>query len=160
MATKKELEPVLTMNDPEKDAGFEQVKAEVNRTAAKLDDRDAEIERLRRELEDAKRHAAYSSPKDDYRRVKAETERAAKEGLDPWGIKVPIRVPRRPVSEDPWYWININDRAVQIPADDSVQDLKLPWAEALVNQLYAEDRARDFADNLQVFDPVTNPHDD
>ena len=123
-----------------------------------IDERDAEIERLKAELENARRAVTYSSPADDLKRVRALCEEVAKSGGDAFEIKVPIRVPRRPANEDQWYWINVNGRSAQIPADDKVQELRLPWAEVLLNMIEAEERAKDFADSVQVFDPVTNPH--
>ena len=36
----------------------------------------------------------------------------------------------------------------------------LPFAEALVNMIRAEEHAQHFADEeIQVYDPVTNPHE-
>lgn len=121
------------------------------------DDKDAEIARLRAEIDAMKSRmpANVSSDKELVRRL---AEQAAADGVDPWSIKVKIRVPRRPEKEDPWYWCNVNDLSVQIPANDKVQELKLPWAEVLLGQLKAEDDVRDYTDNVQVYDPLTNPH--
>lgn len=122
------------------------------------DARDAEIERLKAELESARRAVAYSSPAQDLERVQEICQQVAESGEDPWEIKIPLRVPRRPANEDQWYWINVNGRSAQIPADDKVQELRLPWAEVMLNMIEAEERAKDFADSVQVYDPVTNPH--
>ena len=123
-------------------------------------DKDAEIARLKAELEEANRRAAYATPRSERERVAEMCRKAAEEGLDPGGIKIAIRVPRRPPTQDPWYWINVNGRSAQIPANDQVQELKLPWAEVLVNMLNAEDAAQDFADSIKMYDPKTNPHPD
>ena len=151
MATRK---AELTLGQDEE---FEKVRAEVDATAEALDERDAEIARLKAQLEEANRRAAYTSPQDDWDRVQRLAQDAADQGLDPWQIMIAIRVPRRPPKEDPWYWININDRSVQIPADDHVQEMRLPFAETLLGMLRAENRAQDFADSIEVYDPVTNP---
>ena len=116
-----------------------------------------EIARLKAQLDEANRRAAYTSPQDDWDRVQRLAQDAADQGLDPWQIMIAIRVPRRPPKEDPWYWININDRSVQIPANDNVQEMRLPFAETLLGMLRAENRAQDFADSIEVYDPVTNP---
>lgn len=121
--------------------------------AEEQDPKDAEIERLKAELSRMKVGGA-----EDYEKVQALTKKAAEDGVDPWTVNVSIRVPRRPEREDPWYWININSRSVQIPANDRVQEMKLPFAEQLTAFLRAENSARDFADTIQVYDPVSNPH--
>ena len=58
------------------------------------------------------------------------------------------------------YWLNVNGRTVQIPADDRRYDLKLPWAACLMDSLEAENRAADYQDSLEVYDPITNPKRD
>jgi len=125
-----------------------------------LEDKDAEIARLKAELEEANRRATYATPKSERERVAEMSRKAAEEGLDPWSVKIAMRIPRRPPTQDPWYWINVNGRSAQIPANDQVQELKLPWAEVLVNMLNAEDAAQDFADSIKMYDPKTNPHPD
>ena len=70
---------------------------------------------------------------------------------------VSIRAPRRPGKEDPWYWLNVNSISVQVPADDKYHDLKLPWAETLINMLEAERYAGEYQDGIEVYDPQTNP---
>lgn len=158
MATKraKTEEPKLTLDNPEKDEEFEEIRDEVEETAEKLN-KDAEIERLKAELKKAKSliPIAVGSEKEMVRKL---TEEAAADGTDPWTVMVEIRVPRRPEKEDPWYWVCINGRSAQIPANDKIQKMKLPFAEVLLSQLKAEDDLRDFLDNVQVYDPVTNPH--
>ena len=133
-------------------------KADETVNEAALPDKDAEIERLKAELEAANKRAAYARPEDELKRIQEMCEQAAEEGTDPWKVLVSIRIPRRPATEDPWYWININNVSVQIPANDQVQELKLPWAEALLKMLAAEDAAKDYIDKrIQVYDPITNP---
>ena len=111
-----------------------------------IDAKDAEIEKLKAELEKAKSRAAYVGPKAEQRRIQQLAVEAAEENEDPWTIFVEVRVPKRPATEDPWYWININNRTVQIPANDKVQEMKLPFALALLDMLAAEDKTQDYID--------------
>ena len=111
-----------------------------------LDPRDAEIAKLKEELEKAQRRAVFSSPKQEQARIRQLAEQAEDAGEDPWDVKVEVRIPKRPATEDPWYWININNRSVQIPANDKLQELKLPWAIALLDMLAAEDKTQDYID--------------
>jgi len=156
MATTK-AKPELTLDNPNTDEEFEKVRAEVNDTAARLESQEAEIARLKMALEEANRRSASNTPEEVRQRVKELAEEAAENGKDPWKISVPILIPRRPPTEDPWYWINVNGRSVQIPANNKVQDVLLPWAEVLVKMLEAEDMTRRYADSIQSYDPITNP---
>lgn len=127
----------------------------------KADSMQAEIERLRAENEALKRKKPTGNPygsQKDSERVREACEKAAAEGVDPWDETISVRAPRRPAKEDPWYWINVNGRSVQVPANDRYYDLKLPWAAALTDMIEAEWHASDFQDKIEVFDPVTNPH--
>ena len=148
--------PELTLN-PDVDEEFEKVKAEAEATEARLNSKDAEIARLRRELAEANKRAAYEDPATERQHVRDMAEETAMNGEDPWKKTVKVRIPRRPPSEDPWYWINVNGRSVQIPAEGKSQELLLPWALVLVDMLDAEDRAREFADSIKAYDPITNP---
>lgn len=121
------------------------------------DSRDEEIRRLKAELEKANARAAYASPGEELERVNEMAKQAAEDNEDPWKIMVKIRVPRRPATEDPWYWININSQSAQIPANDKVQEMKLPYAITLLSMLAAEDTTKDFVDRIQVYDPLMNP---
>ena len=118
-----------------------------------LEKKDAEIAALKAQLARSK-----PSLRSDYERVKQACEEAAAAGIDPWTLTIEIMVPHREKTEDPWYWINVNGLSVQIPANDRYQEIKLPWADVLVETLRAEKRALDYQDTLEVYDPVTNPH--
>ena len=167
MATRKKAEPaeeLMELIPPEAAEAGPAMPAEdpedsMNPINGPLPDRkDAEIARLKAELEAANRRAAYTTPMDERKRILEMAEEAAAEGKDPWGILVEIRVPKRAKTEDPWFWININGRSAQIPADDRIQEMKLPFAVVLLDMLTAEERAQDYADSLEVKDPVHNPH--
>lgn len=151
MATKKET-PALVVPENE-DKELEQAAEKLDIMAA-MAAKDAEIERLK-SLLNGKRTGGN---KTDYDRVKEACQKAADEGLDPWDIEIEIMVPHREKTEDPWYWIQVNSRSVQIPAKDQFETMKLPFADVLVEMLKNEKKSLDYQDSLEVFDPVTNPH--
>ena len=124
----------------------------------KLKAQQAEIEKLKAQLAAAQQANKPGVRQNDAEIVRKACEEAVKDGVDLWTVKVNVRSPRKPGKEDPWYWLNVNGRSVQIPADDKYYELALPWAETLINSLEAERRAADFQDQLEVYDPVTNPH--
>lgn len=154
MATKKSSTPVL--EEP-----VNETKPETAADAAALQ---AELERLRKENEQLRlssvRSADASGGKSDYERVQEAVAKAAEEKADAWSIKISVRAPRKPAKEDPFYWLSINGRTIQIPATDKYYELALPFAAALVDMIQAEWRANDYIDNMEVFDPVNNPHRD
>ena len=77
---------------------------------------------------------------------------------DSWEIEEEVLVPRRPKGEEQFYWLCINGRSVQIPANGRVQTMKKPFAEALRNKIEADAAADDMADSIEVHDPITNPN--
>ena len=146
MATKKTTPEVKAPETEEQAA----VQPEANDAMAA---KDAEIAELK-----AKLQRARPDLRSDYERVKAACEEAAASGVDPWTVEIEVMVPHREKTEDPWYWINVNGQAVQIPANDRFQAVKLPWADVLVETLRSEKRVLDYQDSLEVYDPVFNPH--
>lgn len=94
----------------------------------------------------------------DAQEARALADKAAKEGTDPWTLDFEMFVPHRDPGEDKWYWLSINDRTAQIPADDSRQVMKLPFALVLADTLKAKRREEAYMDNVQVYDPLSNPH--
>lgn len=133
----------------------EEAQPEVNESA-KVKAQQAEIEKLRAQIAAMQKRPAQN----DAELVRTASLEAAEKGVDPWNITVNVRSPRRPGKEDPWYWLNVNGLSVQVPADDRRYDLKLPWAECLMNSLDAENHAADYQDSLEVYDPITNPKRD
>lgn len=95
----------------------------------------------------------------DSERIQKIAQEAAEKGQDAWEIEVEVFVPHRDKGEDKWYWLSINDRTAQIPADDRVQKMKLPFALILTDALKAKQREEDFIDNIKVYDPKDNPHE-
>ena len=128
--------------------------------AAALAEKDAEIARLRAELEAAKAPARQAKParETDYDRVHRLEAEAVAAGKDLWEEYVEVYVPHRNPTEDPFYWICVNARPAQIPANDTVQEMRLPFACVLVDTIRNEKRNIEFKDSLQVYDPKTNPH--
>ena len=151
MATKKST-PVL--ETPE----IEEPEVKQNDQAQLM----AELEKLRKENERLRQNsvAAYSATgaRSDYERVQEACKKAAEEGADSWNIKISIRAPRRPAKEDPFYWLSVNGRTIQVPANDKYFDLALPFAACLTDMIQAEWFANDYADSIEEYDPVTNPH--
>ena len=121
----------------------------------------AEIERLKKENEQLKKNSVYSSSptgyEGDYERVKKACKQAAEDGVDPWTVKISVLAPRIGKGEDS-FWLCVNGKSMQVPANDRYFELALPWADDLVEEIRARYRAADFADSIQVYDPKENPH--
>ena len=147
MATKKNPEKEL------ENLENEQEPVKENETA-KLQ---AEIAALKAQLEQSKKPAGRNAESDFDRVHKAEAE-CVLSGTDPWGVEIDVLVPHREKTEDPWYWVSVNGRTVQIPANDRYQKMRLPFACVLVDTLAAQRRSIEYQDSLEVFDPETNPH--
>lgn len=156
MATKKDSTPVLNA-EPEE-------KTEAAPEGGKLEELQRKYEALQKENEMLKKNSiGNKSPyggKSDYERVQDACREAAEAGLDPWKETISIRAPRRPAKEDPFYWLAINGRTMQVPANDKYFELSLPFAECLVNMIHAEYRAADYIESVENYDPVTNPKRD
>ena len=151
MATKKTEEITETVNE-------ELVQ---DKSQKKVDEQAAEIRKLKAELEAIKKKQpviAGGKRESDYDRVHRIERETIESGEDPWTVMVEVNCPHRAPGEDPWYWINVNARSVQIPADDQIREMRLPFACVLVDTLYSEKRGQGYKDSLQVYDPVTNPH--
>lgn len=121
----------------------------------------AEIERLKKENERLKQNSVYSaSPMgsaSDYERVQAACEKAAADGVDPWTVKISVLAARIGKGEDS-YWLCVNGKTMQVPANERYYELALPLAQCLVDEIQARRKAADFADSIQVYDPKENPH--
>lgn len=156
MATKKEKPAENLMEDP-----AELVTEETEAPKpAKQDEKDKRIAELERQLAEAQKLTSAMSKGNDFDIVRQMTEKCEKEGLDPWAQTVSIRVPARRDSNDRYYWVCVNGRSAQIPANNEYQEMKLPYAETLVNMLRAEKHAQVFADEeVKMYDPRTNPHE-
>ena len=90
---------------------------------------------------------AEETVKTEEQEEKAVTEMAA-EVKDPWEEKVKMIVPRKPKGEEQFYYICINDRRFQIPADGKQQEMPKPVALVLQESLEAEYEADDYADHI------------
>lgn len=165
MATKRSSTPVLeTPVDEDKELEAE-VDKELETEADKLQkiaDMQAELAALKKENERLRASSiAASSPggaMGDFDRVQEACRKAAEAGQDAWQVKISIRAPRRPAKEDPFYWLSVNGRTLQVPANDKYFEMALPFADCLVQMIAAEWFANDYADSIEVYDPVTNPH--
>ena len=158
MATKANKETDTLMEDP---AEITKETAEAPKPGErKPDDRDRRIAELEEKLAAAEKLTRAYTKGNDYDVVQQMSREAAETGADPWKITVEIRVPVRRDTNDRYYWVCVNGRSAQIPANNEYQEMKLPFAEALVNMLRAEKHAQQFADEeITVHDPVTNPHE-
>lgn len=140
----------------------EELEQQAEVPADRNEDLRAEYERLKKQLEELQKQQAARRPggggESDYDRIHRIEKEALAEGKDLFEVTAGLIVPHKAPSEDPWYWINVNGRSVQIPANDEWQEMRLPFAIVLVDTLRSEKRAAAYKDSLEVFDPVTNPH--
>ena len=148
---------MATKKTPVEDENLKEEK-----TGTTAEEMQKELERLRAENEKLKMNsvAAYTSAgaMSDHERVQEACKKAAEEGADSWNIKISVRAPRRPAKEDPFYWLSINGRTLQVPANDKYFEMALPFAACLTDMIQAEWFANDYADSIENYDPVTNPH--
>lgn len=153
----KELEKLAKESDAQAEAAAqaEALKEQKDLNAKLM----AEIESMKAELKAAKMKAVPAKRKPDALVVQELCEECAKTGVDPWTVKVTVFVPKRGPQEDPWYWIQVNAKSVQLPANNTDQEMKLPFADTLMKMLQAEDRAQKYQDELKVYDPKLNPHE-
>jgi len=153
MATKKTDSAVdELMQDPAAMVAAEEPKK-------KADAKDQRIAELEAQLAAAQRMTAAYQSGNDAETVRLESERCAKEGIDPWTVEVSIRVPERRDCNDKSYWGCVNGRPFAVPANNQYQKMKLPFAATIVGMLEAERKVQLYADNeIQVYDPITNPH--
>jgi hypothetical protein len=125
-------------------------------TSSTKDERIAELEAR---LAAAEQRAAGYRAGNDAEIVQQAIRDALAEGKDPWDVMVSVRVPERRDTTEKSYWFMINGKSVQLPADNKYQEMRLPFAETLMNTLKADKYAQNFADKgIQVYDPFTNPH--
>ena len=164
MATKKpkqeaEIQDIVEEAAEELEAKPEEI-VKGNALEEVVRSKDEEIARLKAQLQAqmAKARPNRAGRESDYDRIHRIERETDANGVDPWTVEVEVLVPHREKTEDPWYWINVNGRSVQIPANDRLTVMKLPFACVLVDQLYYERRSADYQDSLEVFDPETNPH--
>ena len=130
-------------------------------TAAELlaQKQQAEIERLKRELAEARKPAP--ARKTDKQIVQEAIETAIAEKRNLWDVKVPVRSRPRVGTTEKHYWLGVNGRFLALPADDKYYDLALPFAECLVKAMDAERFVSEYADkNIRVYDLITNPHEE
>ena len=124
-------------------------------------DKDAEIARLKAELAEAKKvnvsEVFVPNGRGDAERIQRLATQVAQDGGNAWQTFVKVRVPRKMGAGDDDFWISVNGVSAQIPANGEVQEMKLPYAMALMESLEAEEKAIEFAEGLQLYDPVTNP---
>ena len=75
---------------------------------------------------------------------------------DPWAEEIDMIVPRKPKGEEQFYYVCVNDRRYQIPANGQTQKLPKPIANVLKESLEADWQADDFMDHIPNRDG-TNP---
>ena len=119
-----------------------------------------EIERLQKENETLRKNSVHSSSPygsgSDRERVAKACQDAADKNLDPWGIKISVLAQRIGKGEDS-YWLSVNGRTLQVPANDRYYEMALPFAQCMVDEIGARHRAEDYIDSIEVYDPKDNP---
>ena len=78
----------------------------------------------------------------------AEQTEPAEKPADPWEEMVEIMVPRKPKGEDEFYYVCVNDRRFEVPANGKKQKMPQPIAEVLMASVEAEYEAQEFADQM------------
>lgn len=76
------------------------------------------------------------------------TEAAPAQPVDEWEQFIDIVVPRHGRGQEKTFFVSVNGRNAQIPADGKLQHLRKPHARALLDSLEAEAQAEQFAEDL------------
>ena len=87
--------------------------------------------------------------------VKAEEVAEAKtDAKSAWDEEIEMLVPRKPKGEDAFYYVCVNDRRFEIPANGKMQKMPKPIALVLQDSLAAEIAAEDYADAIPNNSPA------
>ncbi len=160
MATKKNTtEPEILNEDAAKEAEMQNQQMLANMQAELKALKEANAA-MKKENEELRKNSVYApSPygsAGDYERVMEACQKAADQNLDPWKIKISVKAPRIGKGEDS-YWLSVNGRTIQVPANEKYFELALPFAQCLVDEIRNRNRANDYIDSIENFDPETNP---
>ena len=140
----------------------EQTEEENRDERQRLANMEAELAALKKENEKLKASSVAApgagGSKSDKERVAEACKKAAEDGVSAWDVKISIRAPRKSAKDDNSYWLSVNGKTLQVPANDRYFELALPFAQCLTDMISAEWSANDYADSIEDFDPVTNPH--
>lgn len=143
---------------------LERLRAETEKLRAQVEMERMKAEQAELKAEQAEKKAASSlgyRVESDKEVVRKAIEQCIAEKKDPWTVKVSVRAALRTDTNDPNYWLSVNQRSLALPADDKYHELPLPFAECLVNTIHSARFVKEYADkNIQVYDPYTNPHPD
>lgn len=97
---------------------------------------------------EAEKAAAAKAEAEKAAATKAEAEKKAPAVVDEWAEEIEMIVPRKPKGEEQSYYICINDRRFQVPANGKMQKLPKPVALVLKDSLEADAEADDFMDHI------------
>lgn len=86
--------------------------------------------------------------------VKAEEAAKEEAPKSAWAEEIEMMIPRKPRGEDAFYYVCVNDRRFEIPADGKMHKLLKPIALVLQDSLAAEIAAEDFADSIPNNQPM------
>jgi len=161
MATKRKTAAEIREEEIVKAEAEMMDEATEEETEPAEEDKDAEIAALKAKLAQLQManvsQVFIPNGRGDMERIYQVAKDAAEAGENPWDIKVKVRVPRKAGAGDDDFWVVVNNQSAQIPANGEVQEMKLPYAMALMDALEAEEKAIEFAEGLKTYDPVTNP---
>ena len=81
--------------------------------------------------------------------VAEEPEKEAPEApKSAWDEEIEMLIPRKPKGEESYYYVCVNDRRFEIPANGTMQKLPKPIALVLQDSLEAEIKAEEYADSI------------
>ena len=147
-------------NTPEESAVKAQdIQEQIQEMQKIMQEQKSMIDRLNKELV-TERSKASVPRQTDKSRVQEAIKQAIAEGRNLWDVKIPVRARPRQGTTEKHYWMGVNGRFIAVPADDKYYDLALPFAECLVNAMDAEVFVKDYADKIQVYDLISNPHEE
>ena len=99
----------------------------------------------------ATKKTVEAEPVEEVKEAKAEEQEAPK---DAWAEEIEMMIPRKPRGEDAFYYVCVNDRRFEIPADGKMHKLPKPIALVLQDSLAAEVAAEEFADSIPNNSPA------
>ena len=155
MATNKNKDKAPELNIPETE------DQELDETAEKLEEmvqetqkpaaETSEVAALKAEIAELKailkaqadQKAAEEAEAEESRKI---AEQAAKVIEDAWEEFEEVYVPRHGKGQEPSFYISVNSRTVQIPADGKLHRIRKPFAEILRMSIEAEAAAEDYAE--------------